>query len=130
MVQVVPHYAEIRALNTNVVVISFGTEYWARAWLEETNSPFPLLLDPKRQSYKAYKLEKSILHSWGWNNIRYHIRAIFKGEKWSGYRGDMNQLGGNFIVDAQGIIQFAYPSRDPTDRPSLKKLLTVLRQLN
>ncbi|MEZ4645062.1 MAG: hypothetical protein R3E31_20405 [Chloroflexota bacterium] len=33
--QVVSHYEEIQAYNTDVIAISFGTLYWANVWLQE-----------------------------------------------------------------------------------------------
>ncbi len=128
-VQVEPYYHQIKALNTNIIAISFGTEYWARAWLSETQAPFPLWLDPGGHAYRAFGLESSLQRSWGWNNLRYYIQAIWRGERVPEYRGNTNQLGGNFIVDKHGLVQFAYPSHDPTDRPAIEDMLTVLRQL-
>jgi len=127
--QVVPLHAELDALGVNVVAISFGIEYWARAWLQETNSPFPVLLDPEKSSYAAYGLERSFWRSWGPRTLLYYARAVLRGQKLHGNRGDTDQLGGNFIVDAGGIVRFAYESRDPTDRPSIERLLSVLRAL-
>ena len=44
--------------------ISFGAEHWARAWLQETGSPFPLLLDPERATYRTYGLGSSFIRVW------------------------------------------------------------------
>ena len=44
--------------------------------------------------------------------------------------GETDQMGGNFIVDANGIVRFAYASKDPTDRPSIESMMTVLHTLN
>ena len=129
MAQVVSHQQEFESLNAKVVTISFGKQYWARAWLQETQSPYPLLLDPDRIAYRAYGLEHSFLRSWNARTISYHIRALLNGQEWRGIRGDSGQLGGDFIVDRQGIVRFAYTSHDPTDRPTVDLLLTTLRQL-
>ena len=128
MAQVVAHYAEFKTYQTNIVAISFGTPDWAQAWLKAVAAPFPLWLDRERRAYHAYGLEKSVIRSWGLNNLQYYIRALLAGQKLQGYRGDLNQLGGNIIVDAQGIVRFIYPSRDPTDRPTIKMLLQLLQQ--
>jgi hypothetical protein len=126
MAQVGLHQQDFESLETNVVTISFGTPYWAQVWLEETRSPFPLLLDSKRTAYQAYGLEHSLLRSWGWQTISYYARALWNGEEWRGIRGDSGQLGGDFIVDAQGLVRLAYPSRNPTDRPPVEELLSLL----
>lgn len=129
MAQVGSRYDEFETLNTRVVAISFGLDYWARAWQERTQAPFPVLLDPDQQTYRTYGLEKSLLRAWGPKALWYYARALWRGEQLQGARGDTDQLGGDFIVDQRGIVRFAYRSRDPTDRPSIETLLAVLRQM-
>ncbi len=129
MAQVVPFTEEINSLNTNIVAVSFGTPYWANAWLEETQAPFPVWLDVEKQSYELYGMTSSALRAWGIRNLWYYAQAIAKGEQLKEHRGDTSQMGGNFIVDQKGIVQFAYPSKNPTDRPQISQLLNTLRQL-
>jgi len=117
---------ELSRLNTQVLVISFGADYWARAWREETQSPFPLLLDPQRSIYRAYGLERSLLRSWNLRTMWLYVRLLLAGRKWRGIQDDSAQLGGDFIVDADGIVRLAYRSHDPTDRPAVEALLEVV----
>jgi peroxiredoxin len=126
--QVVSRKHDFESLKSDVVTISFGTPYWARIWLEETRSPYPLFLDTERAAYRAYGLERSLRRSWGWQAISYYAQALWNGEEWRGIRGDSSQLGGDFIVDSKGIVRLAHPSRNPTDRPSVEEMLTFLQQ--
>lgn len=128
MAQVVAHQSEIEALHANVVTVSFGTPYWAQAWLQETRSPFPFLLDPDRISYQAYGLESSVLRSWSPANLWYYAKARRQKRETFGQRGDPHQLGGDFIIDMQGVIRLAHPSREPTDRPAIDQILRALRE--
>ncbi|MFQ5613494.1 MAG: AhpC/TSA family protein [Anaerolineae bacterium] len=123
-------YDAIKSLNAEVLLVSFGTEYWVRVWLEETQSPFLLLLDPDRAAYRAYGLERSLLRSWGGKTIWRYARLLLAGRRWRGIQGDSGQLGGDFIIDAGGLIRLARPSQDPTDRPPVADLLAVLEELN
>ena len=127
--QVVSHYEEIQAYNTDVIAISFGTLYWANVWLQETGAPFPLLLDPERAAYHAYGLQSSVFRSWVPRNLWYYVKAVAQGRELLGKRGDPHQLGGDFIVDPHGRIRLAHPSHDPTDRPDVNKLLQVLAEI-
>ena len=129
MVQVAAHQQEFEALNTNVVTVSFGMDYWAKMWLQETRSPFPFLIDPERDAYHAYGLQSSIVRSWMPQNLWFYAKATLQGREKFGKRGDPHQLGGDFIVDSQGIVRLAHPSKEPTDRPSVEKLLQVLSQI-
>ena len=58
-----------------------------------------------------------------------YVRLLIAGRKWRGIQGDSAQLGGDFIVDTNGILRLAYRSHDPTDRPSVDDLLNLLQQL-
>ncbi len=129
MAQLCQHQEELEQLNTRVLVISFSDEYWARGWLEETQSPFPLLLDPERSVYRAYGLERSVLRSWSPKVLWYYLRKKLAGEQLHDIQGDPHQLGGDFIVGANGIIRLIYLSRDPTDRPSVEMLLETLQRI-
>jgi hypothetical protein len=39
-------------------------------------------------------------------------------------------MGGDFIVDYNGILRLAYRSHDPTDRPAASSLLSQLEEIN
>ena len=129
MAQVVPFVEEIERLNGRIVAVSFGTPYWANAWLEETQAPFPVWLDPEKKSYALYGLSRSARGAWGVKNLWFYAQALARGQKLQGNRGETDQMGGNFIIDSQGIVRFAYPSQDPTDRPPISQLIEILATL-
>jgi peroxiredoxin len=127
--QVAAHTTELAALDTQVITISFETGHWPKVWLAETQSPFPFLIDPEREAYRAYGLQASALRAWSPRTLWYYLKAAWQGRERLGKRGDTNQLGGDFIVDRQGIVRLAQPSRDPLDRPAVSEILKVLREL-
>lgn len=126
MAQLCQHLPDLEALNTRIVGISFGGPDKARIWLDKTQVPFILLLDPERKAYRAYGLENFLLRSWEPNVWQRYAQLILTGRKWRGIQGDSGQLGGDIIVDSNGRIRFAYRSHDPTDRPDIDALLTAL----
>ena len=128
MAQLRQREAEFDALRVQILVISFGAEYWAKAWLEETGAPYPLLLDPELRVYRAYGLERSVLRVWSPKVLWRYLRLVLAGRRLRPAQGDLYQLGGDFVVDADGIVRLARPSRDPTDRPPVEELLKVLRE--
>jgi len=67
-----------------------------------------------------------MLRSWGLNTFLTYSRLMLNGRKWRGIQGDSGQLGGDFIINTNGIIRLAYYSRDPSDRPSASHLLDIL----
>ncbi len=118
MAQLRQHLAEFESLNTRIVLISFSRPDQARYWLNETDAPFTLLLDPERKAYRAYGLEYSLLRSWAPKVWLMYAQLI---------QDDSGQLGGDVIVDSRGCIRLFHRSHDPTDRPAIHVLLTALR---
>ncbi len=130
MAQLCQHGDELNRLNAEVLVIGFGTIPRARAWLRETCDLFPLLLDPEREVYRMYGLQESWLRSWNWRTIRLYARLLLSGRKWRGIQGKSTQLGGDFIVDRDGVLRLVYPSREAADRPPVAELLALLREID
>lgn len=120
---------DLDALGVQVLIISFGVEFWARAWQEDTGSPYPLLLDPERVTYQAYALGTSFVRVWSPHVMWHYLKLITRGQKLLPVQGDPHQLGGDFIVDAGGVIRLAHASKDPVDRPPVEELLVILRNL-
>ena len=73
-------------------------------------------------------MERSLARSWNLRTIWRYVRLLTSGRRWRGIQGDSAQLGGDFVVDAEGIIRLAHRSHDPTDRPDVDDLLSDLRQ--
>jgi len=116
-------------LNGEVLLITFSSAEQACRWRDETGIDFPLLLDANRAVYRAYGLRSSIWRVWQPKVLAYYARALLQGQRWRGIRDDPHQLGGDFVVDAAGMLRFAHRSEDPTDRPAVDSLLSVLRQM-
>lgn len=123
MAQLCRRQDDFGEIDTRVLLISFGALPAAQTWLAETCSAFRLLLDPERTTYRAYELERSLWRSWNLRTAWRYVQLMAAGRRWRGIQGDSSQLGGDFIVDKQGIVRLAYCSHDPTDRPTVAELL-------
>ena len=110
-----------------MLLLSFGQESQAISWIQETKAPFPLLIDTERSVYRAYGLERSFVKSWHPRIILHYLALLLKGRKLHPIQGDPNQLGGDFIVDAWGIVRFSHYSEDPSDRPSFKQMMEAIK---
>lgn len=114
-----------------MLIISFGTLPALQHWMRETCASFEVLLDPDRAVYQAYQLDRSRLRSWSPRTLWTYVKLLAAGRKWisKDEGADISQLGGDFIVDAHGILRLAYRSYDPADRPAVDELLAVLKRL-
>jgi alkyl hydroperoxide reductase subunit AhpC len=120
--------AEFANLNTRVLVISFATLPAVQQWLKKTCPDITVLLDRERAVYRAYELERSFWRSRNLHTRWYYFKAWLAGKKAHNSHGDdSSQLGGDFIVDKNGLLRLIHPSRDPIDRPPVNQLLEVLK---
>lgn len=95
-----------------------------RAW------PFPLVSDPEREQYRRFGLERL-----RWRDyfraraLLGYARLLLRG--WLPrlpYRGDdVHQQGGDFVIDADGRLLYAFRSANPADRPTPEELPRILR---
>jgi len=128
--QLCQHREELERLNVEVVLVTFSSAGYGRVWLKEVCPAFRLLIDREREIYARYKLTSSLLRAWSLKTVRRYIELMRAGRRWRGIQGDSAQMGGDFIIDAQGTVRLAHPSHDPTDRPAVDKLLALLRRLS
>jgi peroxiredoxin len=124
-------YETIRQLGGEVLVVSFSGPKQVRAYLDRYPLPFPAVSDPERVAYRAFALEKT---SWASflrpRVIGRYLRLMFRG--WAPHKAqggeDVLQLGGDFVIDRQERLVYAYRSKESTDRPSAKELVEAVRK--
>lgn len=108
--------------------MSFEDQHRLTMLSDQMRLPFAVLSDPERETYRAYRLSPgSWRQAFGWKTIWAYIRLLTRGRRYHFMSSDLRQLGGDFVIDSQGIVRFAHPSSQPSDRPSVEKLLQVLK---
>ena len=108
--------------------MTFDADAMARAYVADTELTWPLLIDEDRTLYAAYgMLHARFLDIWGPQTIVAYLRAIIAGMRPAAPGRDVNQRGGDVLVDPQGIVRLHHVGRGPADRPSVEALLDVVR---
>jgi peroxiredoxin len=126
------HYEEIQQAGGDVLVVSFTPPSRVAAYVARYPQPFPVVSDVELRAYKAFGLERTSVGSILRPGVLFrYVKVLFRGwmPRPSGAGEDLMQLGGDFIVDAEGKLRYAYPSADPADRPSAQDLLEAFRLL-
>jgi peroxiredoxin len=124
-------FDEFRRLGAQALVVTQARPDCLAAFGRALPPPFPIVADPDRRAYRAFGLERT---SWGTllrpRVIFSYLRLLFRG--WRPRRmvegEDVLQLGGDFVVDGQGRLVYAYRSAEPTDRPGVEVLLKAVRE--
>ena len=119
---------ELESLGAEVLVVTFESDSVARKYVAETNLPWPLVIDTERSLYQAYGMASA--HSrdlYGPRVVWLYLKLIFRGGRVRLPTGDTRQLGGDVIVDPQGIVRFHHVAEGPAGRPAIESLLAVIR---
>ena len=112
----------------DVLPVTFESEEVAGTYAAEL--PWPVLLDPERELYVEYGLERgSFWQIWGPASWWGFIKLLFSGHKLHWPTDDVYQLGGDVLIDPEGRVRLHYVSRNPMDRPSLDALLEQVERL-
>jgi len=124
------HRDLLAALDTEVVVVSFESMERIGWYLTDADAPWPVLSDAHRRIYHAYGLGRAGVAS-DWFSPRAATGLVSRVFQGTGERShaDAHQTGGDFLIDGDGILRFAYRCHGPIDRPPVDELLLELRRL-
>lgn len=116
-----------------MALITFTTSEDLAAYNHRRNLKFPTLTDPSRSVYATYGLgHASLQRVWGLRSLRRYGEII-------GRRGfadlrkpteNTRQLGGDFVIDPDGILRFGFWAKGPDDRPKVDSLLEAVAEFS
>jgi peroxiredoxin len=119
---------EINALGARVIGVATGADYQAQKLMED-GIPFPLLVDPDRNLYRALGLGHirwyRFLQPSTWR--RYVVAA--RGARQGRLTGDLRQAPGVAIVDSGGRLRYLHRGTTLGDYPPLPEVLAALRNI-
>ena len=119
---------EFSGLGSEVVAITFVATERLRGYLESSRWPFRVLADPELTAYRAFGLERA-----AWSQlfrprvIARYLQLMIRGRVPHIAREDVRQLGGDFVLDREGRVVYAFRSEDPADRPDVDTLIEAVR---
>ena len=110
--------------NVKVAIVTFEANALAQAYVRSTDLEWPLLVDASRSLYRAYGMERG---NW-WNLYGFPAWGIYfklfaKGRRLKLARSDFAQLGGDILIDPNGIVRFHHVGNGPADRPTVESIL-------
>lgn len=115
--------------DAEVVVVAFAAPRFVADYQRDRLVPLPILIDDSRATYRAYGLGRgSVWKVWGPKIWWAYAKLIRRGRPVGRATEDTLQLGGDFVVDRDGTLVYAFRSADPDDRPTVDDLLIAVRQ--
>jgi len=121
------HEQAFRGKGARLAAVGLGDMTYARFFREKTGIKFPLLVDEKREAYRAAELGKaSLLHLLRRDNMAARKRAKAGGHKQHKLGKDPLQLGGSFVFAPGNKDLFAHVSNTFGDNASPEALLAAI----
>ena len=127
----VPHHRDRieRAGGTAVFVVHDPPQRVRAGLLAGLDLPWPVLVDLDRVAYRAWGLRRASFRT-VWLDPRVwarYGRLLLGGHRLRRLGSDTLQLGGDFVLDADGVVTWARPQH-ADDRPPVGVLLTELER--
>jgi peroxiredoxin len=130
-VKVIRKQDRLQAMGATAVFVSHDDpQAVRRIMLRDVDCPFPVALDRDRTAYRAWGLRRMPLpliwldpKVWG-----QYTTLLASGERMRRSGGDERQMGGDFVVNADGVIVYARPQRRD-DRPPVAELIKAVEAL-
>ena len=105
-------------------VVTFDAGPLAMAYVRDSQLSWPLLVDTHRTLYQAYGMQQG---TW-WNlygppAIGVYLKLLWRGRRLQRPGSDVHQLGGDVLIDPDGVVKIHYVGVGPADRPEISTLL-------
>lgn len=100
--------ARLIDLNAQVIGISVNDPFSNKGFAEKNRLPFPILSDYKREVIKTYGLEMT---------------------NFAGLKGYTVAKRSIFILDPQGVVQYAWVSENPAVEPNYQEIQEALEKI-
>jgi peroxiredoxin len=113
--------------DVDVAVVTFARTELVDGYRQHLGIPFSVLSDEQRDTYRSYGLERASLRRvYRPATIKKYAQLMRAGKKLRRPTEDTRQLGGDFVVGANGRLRFAYRPVAPDDRPEPADLIAEL----
>jgi len=103
------------------------------AYSTDHGLPFPVLTDPHRVAYERFGLGRgSVARVWGLRAGRRYL-DVLRADGLAGVRRmrrpteDTLQLGGDFVIGADGTLVYGFWGEGPDDRPPVDDLIAAAK---
>jgi len=115
---------ELKDKAVAACIVTFDAGPLASAYVRETELAWPLLVDEDRSLYKAYgMLRGSPWNLYGPAACWAYLKLLARGRRLHRPGSDVHQLGGDVLIDPEGIVQLHHVGAGPADRPAVTSII-------
>jgi len=120
-----------------VAIIAFGIEEGARRWKKDTGCPFRVYLDKSRYLYQYFGMRRSLRQTCGQDTMIYVVGKRlgppdpkFNPDAYPDIPDDHIQMAGDVVLNKEGVVEYSYPNKSPSDRTTVPIVLATLKKIN
>lgn len=117
---------QIEAAGASIAVIGSGSAFFARAFAEDMDLHFPILVDTNLEAFEAARMKRSALALLSPKMLTNAARALMSGARQGPVQGDALQLGGTLVVRCDGSVPYAHLSSEAGDHAPIDEILAAL----
>ena len=116
-------------MGAEVCVVTFEALPTAKDYVRQTQLPWPLLVDESRSLYKAYSMQRGdAWNIYGPASIWVYMKLLVRGRRLRKPGSDVHQLGGDILIDPNGVVQIHHVGAGPADRPAVSTLIQRMKE--
>lgn len=120
---------EFKKSGVQIIAISFEAADSVEKYLKDTNLEWPILRDEQKHLYHYFGMrEASFWDLWGYRTWLAYFKELLQGRLPRKGDGDINQRGGDVLIDPEGLIRLHHIGKGPGDRPQIEFLLQVIKE--
>lgn len=112
-------------------LITFSDPKYLRVYRNRTGWDLPILIDRERSVYRQFGYGRgSVRRVYGIRALRRYVEIFWQRGVRDYHRSteDPLQLGGNAVIDPDGVASWIYRGEGPDDRPTVEDLLAAVEQ--
>ena len=118
----------LRDLAIRVLVVTFENRAAAADYVADTGVRWPILVDERRELYRAYGLERAKwYHLVGPRTLFTYAKEALRGTfpRWP--VADTTQQGGDVLIDPDGVVRFHHVGPGSGYRPTVAQIFEARR---
>ena len=122
------HQRTLDQLRINVLPISFQRPQVRTLPAAGDPPPVDYFLDLEKSLYHHYGMfSAGFWDLWGPRTWLVYLKLLAKGQKLIKSEGDVEQRGGDVVIDPAGIIRLHHIGSGPGDRPDIDSVLAMIK---
>lgn len=120
---------EFEKSGVQIIAVSFESKESIKNYLKHSRIKWLILQDKQKYLYHYFGMRNaSFWDIWGYRTWLAYGKEIIRGRMVRKGDGNINQRGGDILIDPEGLVRLHHIGKGPGDRPEVNFLLRFVRE--